>query len=229
MKTKRILIIEAAAVLGLIITVFITGITSFAEDYQNITDNVLRLHILANSDSDSDQALKLKVRDEILNKTSYIFENTGDINEAKSAAVSALPEIQRIAEETMKANGYDYPVAVKLTKMNFDTRVYGEITMPAGEYEAIRVTIGEADGQNWWCVMFPPLCIPAVTVDTSTDDASTDTSTDDTPTDETEDKAIEVFNGVLDESEEDILVNPDKYEARFFIIDLINGIKEDNE
>jgi stage II sporulation protein R len=87
--------------------------------------------------------------------------------------------------------------------MEFDARVYGDITMPAGEYDAIRITIGEAKGKNWWCVMFPPLCIPAVATD----------------------EPIEVFNDILDESEEDILINPQKYEARFFILDLINDIK----
>ncbi|MDR0987829.1 MAG: stage II sporulation protein R [Ruminococcus sp.] len=203
MKSKSIILFEAAAAFGIIITILVTGITSFAADYKGITDNVLRLHILANSDSLSDQELKLKVRDEILKETSYIFEQSTDINAAKAAAAAALPEIERIAAETVKRSGYNYPVSAELTKMQFDTRVYGDITMPAGEYEAIRITIGEAEGKNWWCVMFPPLCIPAVAAD----------------------EPIEVFNGVLDESEEDILTNPQKYEARFFIIDLINDIK----
>ncbi|MDR0903624.1 MAG: stage II sporulation protein R [Ruminococcus sp.] len=205
MKTKSFILIEAAAVIGIILTILITVITSFADDYKSITDNVLRLHILANSDSDSDQELKLKVRDEILKETSSIFEASADINAAKAAAAAALPEIERIAKETVIANGYDYPVYAELTKMQFDTRVYGDITMPAGEYDAIRITIGEAEGKNWWCVMFPPLCIPAVIAD----------------------EPIEVFNGVLDESEEDILTNPQKYEARFFILDLINDIKSE--
>jgi stage II sporulation protein R len=203
MRARNIKIIEAAVVLGLIITIFITGINSFASDYKNITGNVLRLHILANSDSESDQELKLAVRDEILKQTSSIFETSTNINAAKVAAAASLPEIERIARETVKANGYNYDVQAELTKMQFDTRVYGDITMPAGEYDAIRITIGEAKGKNWWCVMFPPLCIPAVTAD----------------------EPIEVFNGILDESEEDILTNPQKYEARFFILDLINDIK----
>jgi stage II sporulation protein R len=92
MKSRNFILIEAAAVLGIIITIFITGITSFAEDYKNITGNVLRLHILANSDSEADQELKLKVRDEILKQTSSIFETGTNINAAKAAA-AYLPEI----------------------------------------------------------------------------------------------------------------------------------------
>jgi stage II sporulation protein R len=204
-QSKRLLIIEAAAILGLIVTIIVNSLTTFAADYEHITDNVLRLHILANSDTDEDQALKLKVRDAILEKTSDIFENSEDKAEAVAAAKDAIPEIRRIAESVITEQGYDYPVAVEVTTMEFDTRVYGGITMPAGEYEAIRVTIGEAKGQNWWCVMFPPLCIPAVAAD----------------------ETVDVFGEVLSESEKDILENPTKYEARFFIVDLLNGMKSE--
>ncbi|MDR0943346.1 MAG: stage II sporulation protein R [Ruminococcus sp.] len=204
-QSKRILIIEAAAILGLIITIVINSITTFAAEVETITDNVLRLHILANSDSDEDQALKLLVRDAILTETAVIFENADGKEEAVMAAKKAVPEIERIADRVIAEQGYDYDVSVSVTTMEFDTRVYGDITMPAGEYEAIRVTIGEAEGKNWWCVMFPPLCIPAVAAD----------------------ETIEVFNEVLTESEKDILQNPVKYEARFFIVDLINDIKSE--
>jgi stage II sporulation protein R len=204
-QSKRILIIEAAAILGLIITIVINSITTFAAEYEHITDNILRLHILANSDSDEDQALKLLVRDAILSETADIFKNAGGKEEAVIAAKKAVPEIERIARKVIAEQGYDYNVSAEVTTMDFDTRVYGDITMPAGRYEAIRVTIGEAEGKNWWCVMFPPLCIPAVAAD----------------------ETIEVFNEVLTESEKDILQNPVKYEARFFIVDLINDIKSE--
>jgi stage II sporulation protein R len=204
-QSKRILIIEAAAILGLMITIIINSITTFAAEYEHITDNVLRLHILANSDSEEDQALKLLVRDAILAETAGIFENAGGKEEAVKAAKMAVPEIERIARKVIDEQGYDYSVSAEITTMEFDTRVYGDITMPAGEYEAIRVTIGEAEGKNWWCVMFPPLCIPAVAAD----------------------ETIEVFNEVLTESEKDILQNPVKYEARFFIVDLINDMKSE--
>jgi stage II sporulation protein R len=204
-QSKRILIIEAAAILGLIITIVINSITTFAEEYEHITDNVLRLHILANSDSDEDQALKLLVRDAILDETADMFKNADGKQEAVIAAKKAIPEIERIARKVIGEQGYDYAVSACVTTMDFDTRVYGDITMPAGEYEAIRVTIGEAEGKNWWCVMFPPLCIPAVAAD----------------------ETIEVFSEILTESEKDILQNPVKYEARFFIVDLINDIKSE--
>jgi stage II sporulation protein R len=202
-NSKRILIIEAAAILGLIITIIVNSITTFAADLENITDNVLRLHILANSDTDEDQALKLMVRDAILSETAVIFENTDGKEEAVVAAKKAIPEIERIAKRVIDEQGYDYCVSAEVTSMEFDTRVYGDITMPAGEYEAIRVTIGEAKGKNWWCVMFPPLCIPAVAAE----------------------ETIDVFGEVLTEEEKDILQNPTKYEARFFIVDFIKGMK----
>jgi stage II sporulation protein R len=196
--TKRVLLIEAAALCGLIITIFITSLTTFAADYNNITDKILRFHILANSDSVADQALKLEVRDAVLSGTANIFENPRNKEEAVAAAKKALPEICRIAEETIANAGFDYVVSAEVTEMEFDTRVYGDITMPAGDYTAIRVTIGEAEGKNWWCVMFPQLCLPAFT----------------------KEEAIDVFNNYLTESEKDILRNPRKYKGKFFFVEL---------
>jgi stage II sporulation protein R len=204
--SKKNFITELALILGLTISILIGSITSFALDVEHITDSVLRFHILANSDSEADQALKLQVRDAVLRETAVIFENTSDIDSAIAAAEAVLPEIERIATETITANGYSYPVNATITKMPFDKRVYGDITMPAGVYNAVRITIGEAKGQNWWCVMFPPLCIPAVAM--------------------METEAIDVFNVVLSEHEEELLTNPGKYEARFFIVDMINKIRE---
>ncbi|MDR0947865.1 MAG: stage II sporulation protein R [Ruminococcus sp.] len=203
-QTKKLIFIEAAAIIGLVITIAISGIETFAEDYHDITENVFRLHILANSDSEADQALKLKVRDEILSETSFIFENNKDFDTAIAAAREYLPEIEAVASRVIRENGYDYAVKASIEAVDFDTRVYGEITMPAGTYTALRVEIGEAAGRNWWCVMFPPLCLPAVAAD---------------------DEAIQVFNGVLTPAEQDILKNPRKYEAKFYVVEIFQRIK----
>ena len=197
--------IELAMLLGMIITIILTGITSFADEYNGITDSVFRLHILANSDSEEDQVLKLKVRDEILSQTSYIFEGKHSAEEAKIIAKENLEEIKRIAKKTITDNGYSYNVECEVTDMYFNTRIYDGITMPQGVYKALRITIGEAEGKNWWCVMFPPLCLPAVT---SIDDVLAD------------------YSDVFTEEEIDMLQNPQKYEARFFLVELYYKIKE---
>lgn len=195
---------ELAFILGMAIAVFCAGFCSFAEEYEGITGTVFRLHILANSDSPEDQALKLKVRDAVLEDTSYIFENNHSAQEAAEAAESSLDDIRRIAENTIRENGYDYPVQCEVTKMQFDTRVYDSITMPAGEYLALRITIGEAEGKNWWCVMFPPLCIPAVT---------------------DIDEALEEYDGVFTQKELEMLQDPSSYECRFYILELLKKAK----
>ncbi|MCH5193704.1 MAG: stage II sporulation protein R [Oscillospiraceae bacterium] len=196
---------ELALLLGMAAAVFCAGFCGFAQDYKDITDTVFRLHILANSDSDADQQLKLKVRDAVLENCSCIFEGAESAEEAAEAARSHMTEIQRTAERVIAENGADYPVRCEVTEMEFDKRIYDSITMPAGRYQALRLTIGSAEGKNWWCVMFPPLCLPAVT----------DT-----------DEALEEFNGVFTEEELDMLSNAENYECRFYFLELYRKIKD---
>ena len=122
---------------------------------------LLRLHILANSDSIDDQALKLKVRDKVLAQTETLFrsqpENAAD---AEQLVAEHLETLEQTAQQLVWDEGYSYAVKAQLVEMPFDDRTYGEWTMPAGDYEALRITIGEAAGQNWWCVMYPSLCVP---------------------------------------------------------------------
>ena len=122
---------------------------------------LLRLHILANSDSIDDQALKLKVRDKVLAQTEALFrsqpENAAD---AEQLVAEHLETLEQTAQQLVWDEGYSYAVKAQLVEMPFDDRTYGEWTMPAGDYEALRITIGEAAGQNWWCVMYPSLCVP---------------------------------------------------------------------
>lgn len=124
----------------------------------DIADSVFRLHVLANSDSSEDQALKYKVRDNLLKYMNSICAETTSKDEAISIANSHLDDFKKIAEDTISANGYNYTVQVQIGNFEFPTKTYGDISLPAGNYDALRVNIGEAKGQNWWCVMFPPLC-----------------------------------------------------------------------
>lgn len=124
----------------------------------DIADSVFRLHVLANSDSSEDQALKYKVRDNLLKYMNSICAETASKNEAISIANNHLDDFKKIAEDTISDNGYNYTVQVQIGNFEFPTKTYGDISLPAGNYDALRVNIGEAKGQNWWCVMFPPLC-----------------------------------------------------------------------
>lgn len=153
-------LIEKSFCLALILAVLFS-FTGFAAGCEDISNRVLRLHVLANSDSTQDQALKLKVRDRVLAESAGMLDNIANKNDAESAVKSRLPQLEAAAADEIKKQGYDYPVKVELTRMYFTTRQYNTVTLPAGEYDALRVTIGKAEGHNWWCVIFPPMCLPA--------------------------------------------------------------------
>ena len=152
---------EWALLLGMVGTVCCSALAGTAQSYGSLEQNVLRLHILANSDSIDDQALKLKVRDKVLTQTETLFrsqpENAAD---AEQLVAEHLETLEQTAQQLVWDEGYSYAVKAQLVEMPFDDRTYGEWTMPAGDYEALRITIGEAAGQNWWCVMYPSLCVP---------------------------------------------------------------------
>lgn len=128
-----------------------------------LTGGVIRLHVRANSDSADDQALKLKVRDRIIADTGKIFANETSIADARDAVGKNLEKIKKSAEDEIRKNGYNYPVRVSFGKSDFPQKIYNDITMPAGTYEALIVEIGSGEGQNWWCVLFPPLCFTGET------------------------------------------------------------------
>ncbi len=128
-----------------------------------VYDTVVRLHVLANSDSEEDQALKLKVRDALLAVTSPLIEGCTDRAEAERILRDAEPQLLRAAQAVIADEGYDYPVAITFCEEEYPEREYGEFTFPAGTYLSMRVLIGEGEGHNWWCVLFPPLCLSAAT------------------------------------------------------------------
>ncbi|MBR2319775.1 MAG: stage II sporulation protein R [Clostridia bacterium] len=151
------------AVSGALVICLMLSVCQLHGTCESVRENVVRLHILANSDSAEDQALKLKVRDAILEASADWQEIAATPEEALALAEKRLPELQAVAEQTVAAEGYDYPVKAQVCRMYFTTRQYDTVTLPAGQYDAVRVSIGEAEGQNWWCVMYPPLCVGAAT------------------------------------------------------------------
>lgn len=150
---------EIALLIGL--AVFLSSGALALRTQDELADKVVRLHVLANSDSEEDQALKLRVRDVVLERATAILEQSADRREAESRLHGQLLELERIAREEILASGYDYPVTAELQNTDFPTKEYDGFTLPAGEYLALRIMIGEGQGQNWWCVVFPPLCTAA--------------------------------------------------------------------
>lgn len=123
-----------------------------------ISNSVFRLHVIANSDSEEDQNLKYKVRDSLLEYMNSLCSNVSSKQEAISIAQNHVEDFENIAKRVISDNGYEYTVSVEIGQYDFPTKEYGDITLPAGMYDALRVKIGSATGHNWWCVMFPPLC-----------------------------------------------------------------------
>jgi stage II sporulation protein R len=124
-------------------------------------DHVIRLHVLANSDSEGDQALKLTVRDAVLEKTHTLLQNVDNRQQAQAILQAHLAELEAVAADALHRAGAEAPVSVTLGDEHYPTRQYEQLAFPAGEYLSLRVMIGEAKGQNWWCVLFPPLCLTA--------------------------------------------------------------------
>ena len=129
----------------------------------DLSKSVFRLHVIDNSDSDEDQSLKLQVRDKLLDYMNSITANVSSKDDAIKIAQDHQKDFQIIAEQTILDKGYSYPVTVEIGNYEFPTKHYGDITLPSGYYDALRVKIGDACGHNWWCVMFPPLCFVDVT------------------------------------------------------------------
>ena len=191
---------------GLIIAILISNAGKLISDglsLDQLRSNVLRLHILANSDSEYDQDMKLKVRDAILE--SGILRGASDMEEAERITRKKLDDIETLAELTLEEYGCDMPVRASLAYIDFDEREYGDMTMPAGNYRALRIEIGKAEGHNWWCVMYPPLCLPAAS------EVEGDKETE------------EAF---FSEKEKDILEKPQKYRVRFAIWDKLTEIRK---
>lgn len=171
----------------------------FSGECSQIRERVLRLHVLANSDSEEDQQLKLKVRDTVVETAAGLFDTVTDKDGAIAQAEQMLPQIVAAAQQRVYDEGYDYVVEAELCHMYFTTREYETVTLPAGMYDALRITIGEGAGRNWWCVVFPPMCVSAAS------------------------ESAELAD-VLDEEQVEIVTEPQQYEVRFKVVEIFEGI-----
>lgn len=152
---------KIALIIGLILTIMISNFVTFADNCEDISNKVFRVHILANSDSIEDQNLKLEIRDLITTKYAPKITNCCSVDEIKCYLNGKNKEIIEDCEEIIKSRGYDYTVTFEIINMFFTTRQYESYTLPAGNYDAIRIKIGTGNGKNWWCVMYPNLCLPS--------------------------------------------------------------------
>lgn len=142
----------------LLLFIFISALSYATTVSYDIQNSVFRLHVIANSDEEYDQNLKYIVRDKILEYVNSISSTAVSKEDVIDLVKQNSNEIKKIAEETIKSNGYDYAVNINIGNFEFPTKTYGDLSLPAGLYDALRVEIGKAEGANWWCVMFPPLC-----------------------------------------------------------------------
>ncbi len=191
--------IKISLSVGIIVAV-IFSICSFAKTSEDIRSDVLRLHVIANSDSSVDQNLKLRLRDFILHQGKDIFDGSVNVANAVEKLEPRLTELEEASKAFVKRNGFDYDVKITLSDEYFTTRTYESVTLPAGKYLALRVVIGSGQGHNWWCVMFPPMCVPAV------------------------DEKDEIEN-VFTDKELKLVESKPKYEPRFKIIEIYEYIK----
>ena len=194
-------LIEKSILVGFIFTILFNCL-GFSSNCRGINNKILRLHILANSDSKEDQELKLKVRDKILDFSKEYLKNVTNKEKAEVLIKENLDKIKKVAEEEIARHGYNYPVSVELKETYFTTREYENFTLPAGNYDALRILIGKANGHNWWCVMFPALCIGV-----------------------SKKESDQKIDSVLNSNESDIVENKCKYEFRFKTLECINNVK----
>lgn len=157
---------------GIVVLMLVIGVaSSYSERISTgLADSMIRLHVVANSNSVNDQLLKLKVRDKVLDYTKILLKDSTDIDDAQRIISQNLENISNFIKNYMNENCINYGVKVVLGEFPFPTKTYGDIVLPAGNYQALKVLIGEASGNNWWCVLFPPLCFVDATHGMMTDD-----------------------------------------------------------
>ena len=172
----------------------------FSAQCSILSDKLFRLHILANSDSEADQELKLRVRDNVIDYTTTLFEDCNTKEETISITEDNLSSILDVAQKEVYNSGYNYKVNGEITKMYFNTRTYSKFTIPSGKYDALRITIGEGNGHNWWCVMYPSFCLG---------------------------ESSDLEKSSLSENDKDLISkNSDEYKIKFQIIEWFEKLKE---
>jgi len=189
--------VELALLFGLIFSM-VLSFARFDAACSDVKKNVVRLHIIANSDSDTDQALKLKVRDEILKETGELFDSTENYNDALALCQNNTELFEKVAKKVITENGFSYKAEASVGDTYFETREYESFTLPAGTYKSLNIKLGKAEGKNWWCVVFPAVCIPAASADLS---------------------------GSVGKSGVEITSNAPKYEIKFKAVEIYENIK----
>lgn len=176
-KTANIIKICMAGLLLLMLGAWIITY-NYAEDVNaGLSQNLVRLHVVANSDSKADQALKLKVRDAIIDFMKDKLADSKNISETRAIINDNLEKIEQVSSKVIKANNSSYKIKASMGNYSFPTKTYGDIALPAGEYQALKVVIGDGAGANWWCVLFPPLCFIDATHGTIPDSVKQDLKT----------------------------------------------------
>ena len=151
---------EAALLAGVAVALLIG--TWLDREQAALADSVIRLHVIANSDSKADQTLKLQVRDRILTEAAALYQPGDDLAQVRRSMENNLTLLAQAGREVVEEQGYDYPVSASLERTWFPTKKYTDFALPAGNYTALRIVMGEGKGENWWCVAFPPLCLGSV-------------------------------------------------------------------
>lgn len=196
---KKLLRFEASLLTALIICCCL-NITAFSGQCDEIRSKMLRMHVIANSDSEADQNLKLKVRNAVLEAGKKVLDGSVTASDAKERIIPQIDKLESAALDVIESEGYSYDVQITVSDEYFPTRTYdNSVTLPAGVYTAVKVVIGEGKGHNWWCVMFPPMCLPAADAECSIDD-------------------------VLTEEESRIVKGGDKYKIKFKIVEIYEDI-----
>lgn len=191
--------IEISIAIGLVIAI-VCSLVGFGSDCKDVRNNVVRLHILADSDCDADQRVKLLVRDALLESGAEIFSGSASADNASKSLEKEKAKLIEVAETVLRENGFDYGVTINLEREYYATRTYENYTLPAGEYLSLKVVLGKGEGHNWWCVMFPPLCLPAAS-------ASAD------------------IDAILGADGAKLIQSNPKYEMRFKIVEVIENVK----
>lgn len=192
---------------------FIVYFVICASNYANavtkdISDSIFRLHVIANSDTAEDQNLKYKVRDNVLKYMNSITDGISSKEEIITIITSHLNEFKNIAQNTVYENGFNYNITIEVGNFEFPTKTYGDISFPPGYYDALRIKIGSAEGKNWWCVMFPPLCF----IDVSSGIVPNESK--------------EILESELTEDEFDIISgNTDESKVKFKIVEVLQNLK----
>ncbi|MDE8727834.1 stage II sporulation protein R [Ruminococcus bromii] len=188
---SRTLLLRAMAC-GLILTVLL-NLTGFSAQCAALEENIVRLHVIANSNTEEDQNVKLRVRDAVLSEAKKWYGNAEDFDDAVTALCTHLESLEAAANSVLEAESFPYRAKAEICEMYFPTRTYESFKLPAGHYRTLRISLGKAEGKNWWCVVFPALCVPGAS-DLSDLPSDTDTLVREPEGYEVKFKVAEIFS-----------------------------------